>query len=552
MLLHPMKTALWLALVLGLAVAAQPAPRPGDAARAQALIRSGSAHEEAGRLDAAARDYAAARDAASRAGDRDLLATAHVLLGYLQYYRGETNDALVNLRRGYDITVATGDAAGQRTALAYIAHLYADARVGQYDRAIEYYRQLLPQYEAAGEREGVADTLFNLGSTFERKGENATALDWYRRALGAEMKIGRTAEAAFVRRSIGVTLGKLGRPGEALPQFEAALSVFLESGDRESAMQVRQSRGIVLRQMGRLTAAIADLETTRRWFEEAKNVRFLEKSEEELALALAAAGRWEEAYQARTRHAALQRELAGKLREEHTSRLRVQFDTERKEQENRALLRENAAAASIRRLQTAVLVLSAAVIAALLFLAVRLRRDERRMRDMAMTDELTRLPNRRHLLAVAEEQLERSRAGGEPFSLIAFDIDRFKRINDTFGHAAGDLVLQRVAHACRLALRPTDRIGRTGGEEFTVIVRGMVAGHAVQTAERLRTAVERIDCGDIDSALRVTISLGVAQWEPGETIARLAARADAGLYRAKEGGRNRVVLVDPAVQPACG
>jgi diguanylate cyclase (GGDEF)-like protein len=506
----------------------------------QMLIDRGTAHETAGRLDDAARDYEAARKVAERTGDRSLLATALLQIGYLHYYRGEMNDALVDLQRAYELAKANGDAKGMRLALTDIAHIYADPKVGQYDRAVEYYRQVLPEYEAAGDRTNAADTLFNIGSTLERKGDLGAALEWYRRALAAEEKLGRRGEAAFVKRSIGVTLGKLDRPAEALPLLDEALRVFVESRDADRAMAVRQSRGIIYRRLGRYDAAIADLETTRRWFSEQKNTRFLEKSEDELAAAYASAGRWREAYAARTRHNALQRDLAEKLREEHTARLRVQFDAERKEQENRALIRENAAAERIGRLQTIVLILGAAIIAVLVYLAVRLVRDARRMRVMAMTDELTRLPNRRHLLSVAEEQLARSRATGEAFCIVAIDVDHFKRINDTHGHAAGDVVLQRIAHACRATLRPGDRIGRTGGEELSVLLPATRAQDAMAAAERLRAAVDTLDCDDIAPNLRVTISLGVAEWKGHETLARVAARADELLYRAKQEGRNRV------------
>ncbi len=121
------------------------------------------------------------------------------------------------------------------------------------------------------------------------------------------------------------------------------------------------------------------------------------------------------------------------------------------------------------------------------------------------------------------------------------DIDHFKRINDTHGHAAGDLVLQRLAHACRTALRPGDQIGRTGGEEFMVVLPATSEQDAVSVAERLRTAVESIDFADVDPALRVTISLGVAARTTEDSVARLLATADELLYRAKESGRNRVV-----------
>ncbi|HEX8616369.1 MAG TPA: GGDEF domain-containing protein [Thermoanaerobaculia bacterium] len=527
-------------LPLLLAVAVTLAAQSPEQTPGRAQLARGRAHEDAGRIADAAREYAAAVDTATRSGDRALLADALILQGYVQYYRGEMNQSLMNLRRAYDLHTAAGNAAGRRTALETIAHVYADSTLGQYDRAVEYYRQLLAEYEAAGAGTGVADTQFNLGSTIERKGDFATALEWYRRALASEEKLGRHDEAAFVRRSIGIALGKLGRSEEALPILDRSLRFFVENKDTERAMTVRQSRGIVLRNLGRTDAAIADLEASRRWFESQHNTRFLEKSEEELAAAYAAAARWREAYEARTRYTALQRQLAEKLREEHTSRLRVQFDADKKEQENRALLREASAAARIRRLQTIILILGAGIILGLVAMAVRLVRDGRRMRDMAMTDELTRLPNRRHLLAAAGEELQRAEERGEPFSMLALDIDHFKRINDAYGHAAGDAVLQRVAHACRTALRPGDRIGRTGGEEFTVLLPSTTQDAAVTVAERLRAAVEALDCSDIDPAVHITISIGVAELQRAESVVRLTARADAVLYRAKEQGRNRV------------
>jgi diguanylate cyclase (GGDEF)-like protein len=508
----------WLPFIVCLALAAGAQP-------SRTILERGIAHEAAGRLDDAARDYETVRAAAERAGDRQLLAEALLEIGYLHYYRGEMNEALVSLQRAY----AIGDAKSRRTALEQIAHVYADVKVAQYDRAVEYYRQLLAEYQAARDDENVADTLFNLGSTVEQKGDLAAALEWYRRALAAEAKLGRPEEAAFVKRSIGMTLGKLDRPAEALPLLDDALRVFLASNHTGGVMTVRQSRGVIYRKLGRLDDAIADLEATRAWFTEQKNTRFLEKSEEELAAAYAAAGRWREAYAARTRHNALQRELAEKLREEQTARMRVRFDAEKKEHENRALLRDKAAAERIRGLQWIVLLLGAAIIAVLAYLF-------RRMRAMALTDELTRLPNRRHLLAVAEEQ----RASGQPFSVVGIDVDHFKRINDTYGHAAGDVVLQRIAQACRTALRPGDRIGRTGGEELCVILPATREQGAVVVAERLRLAVETLDFRDVDPSLRLTISLGVAEWNGEEPLARVTARADERLYRAKEEGRNRV------------
>jgi diguanylate cyclase (GGDEF)-like protein len=531
----------------GLIAAAQ----AGDPARGAALRSCrGSALETLGRFDEAAVDYGLARRAAEQIGDRRLLSKTLAQSGYLLYSRGDFNDALIDLQKSYETARANQDDEGRRLALESIAHIYGDAAVGQFDKAIEYYRQLLPEYEAAGDATEASDTLFNIGSTFERKGDLASALTFYRRGLAAEERLGRKTDAAYVKRSIGMTLAKLGKAAAALPLFDEALRTFTQADDPYSIAQVRQSRGIAYRKLGRLDEAIADLQASARYFEETKNVRFLEKSQDELALSYAAGGRWQEAFRARSAQAALQRDLADRMREDHTTRMRVQFDTAKKEQDNAMLERENAfraraleSSARIRRLQTSVLVLGALIILALVDVVIRRIRDAERMRVMAMTDELTRIANRRRILSLGEEELQRARHAGSAFSFIAFDIDHFKAVNDTWGHAAGDRVLQAIAHACRSALRPGDHLGRVGGEEFAVLLPSTALTDARQVAERLRATVESLDFSAINAALHVTISLGVAERTPADlTLARLAGRADDVLYRAKESGRNRVEL----------
>jgi diguanylate cyclase (GGDEF)-like protein len=165
-----------------------------------------------------------------------------------------------------------------------------------------------------------------------------------------------------------------------------------------------------------------------------------------------------------------------------------------------------------------------------------------RMRDLAMTDELTRLPNRRHLMALADAQVERGRRDGVVFCILALDIDHFKRVNDNYGHDAGDVVLQRFARACRDALRASDVIGRTGGEEFIALLPATPLQTALEVAERVRIAVMGVDVRDVHPELRLTVSIGVAEWRADDrNFSTQAKRADDALYSAKEGGRNRAV-----------
>ncbi|OYX10476.1 MAG: hypothetical protein B7Z08_00850 [Sphingomonadales bacterium 32-68-7] len=156
----------------------------------------------------------------------------------------------------------------------------------------------------------------------------------------------------------------------------------------------------------------------------------------------------------------------------------------------------------------------------------------------ALTDQLTGLANRRCTLERLERLVAASRKDGEPLAAVMFDIDHFKLINDSFGHATGDAVLVRVGELARREARGGDLIGRVGGEEFVWLLPGLAPGRVPELAERLRSAIEE---GSAAGGLpRVTVSLGHAQFRPGDTGERLLARADAALYEAKEGGRNRV------------
>jgi len=528
--------------------------RAAGNARAYASLRlcRGAGLDEADQGDAAALDFEFVLAEARRLNDPALLAGALAARGSHRYYRGDLGGALEDLNQAYALYQRLRKDRRVRGTLNDIASVYADRRVAEYDRAVEYYRQLLAADEQAHDAAGQADRLFNLGSTLEQKGDVAGALGWYRRALEVERRRGDADQVAYCERAIGVVLGKLGREREALAWIDRALAFFLGSGDGFELAWTRLSRGVVLNRLHRPADALRELDAAGAYFRPAHVDRFMEKVHEERANALVLTGDYRGAYEARAAQLALGRELQDRLRQETTSQLRVRFDTEKKDAENRALLRENALrgralrdAARIRSLQTAVIGLTTLVIAFLAYAMLRHLRNERLLRVMAMTDELTRLPNRRHLLAVAGERVKAARQGAGPLSVLALDVDHFKRINDTFGHEVGDGVLRRVAEACRSALRRDDVIGRTGGEEFVVVMPGADARVAVEVAERLRTAVERVDWGDVAAGLRVTMSIGATEWVPGDnSFAAVARRADDSLYRAKELGRNRTELAE--------
>ncbi len=182
----------------------------------------------------------------------------------------------------------------------------------------------------------------------------------------------------------------------------------------------------------------------------------------------------------------------------------------------------------------------------------RLRENYRRSLSLALTDELTGLYNRRYVLAHMDELVARINDGGPDATVMMFDIDHFKSVNDRHGHPAGDEVLRQLAARTLRGVRSVDLVARLGGEEFVVVMPETNLAAAAVAAERLRHAVaaEPFLLRDSGIALPVTISIGVAATEHGgETVDTLLKRADEALYAAKNGGRNRVVTEPPLRVP---
>ena len=163
-----------------------------------------------------------------------------------------------------------------------------------------------------------------------------------------------------------------------------------------------------------------------------------------------------------------------------------------------------------------------------------------RIEELAIRDELTGGYNRRYMLDALARERSRAERLREPFSICLLDIDHFKSINDTFGHAAGDAVLHELPSIAGQGLRGVDVFGRFGGEEFLLVLPGTDIEGARLVAERVRAAVEAAQFPGMPAGRRVTVTLGVAERAPGEDTKSLLNRADRALYAGKGAGRNRV------------
>lgn len=186
---------------------------------------------------------------------------------------------------------------------------------------------------------------------------------------------------------------------------------------------------------------------------------------------------------------------------------------------------------------------------ACLLMAIERLRNE--VADLALLDDLTGVANRRHLLQRLTEECARSGRSGAPFSLLVIDLDGFKAINDTHGHAAGDACLKHFTLMAQTRLRPGDMLARTGGDEFCVVLPSSSLREAATIARRVleacRQDAEACTPGDIP----IAISIGVAEWDRsiGDFPDRLMANADHALYAAKKNGKNDFAVYDPAPPP---
>ena len=168
--------------------------------------------------------------------------------------------------------------------------------------------------------------------------------------------------------------------------------------------------------------------------------------------------------------------------------------------------------------------------------------------DLALLDDLTGVGNRRHLLQRLTEECAKSERSGEPFALLVIDLDGFKAINDTYGHAAGDACLQHFTLMAQTRLRPGDMLARSGGDEFCIVLPASTLREGAMIARRILEVCREDAAACVGADIPISLSIGVAQWtrEIGPFPDRLMAAADHALYAAKKDGKNCHAVYNPA------
>ncbi len=486
-------------------------------------------------------------------------------LGFHYFVTSEYERALNFLLEALEIGRETGHETLTRDSLNYVGGVYHS--LGDAATALAYVEDTMAFDQARGETAGVASCLNNIGLLHRQLGDPKRALEYHLEcnrlafevgdlprqtsslinAGAARLELGQVTEAirdlrqaetisqqledrdyqAKSLENLAAALIQLESYEEALSINSQAMELFLSLENRHGEVHCLLNAGKALDARGDHDAALGLL---RRALELSIKIRALELQymvHERLSLV------YEHTQQplAALEHFKQFHHLSREVRDDNTNR-RLRASSSQREAEK---TRSEAEITHLKNVELAQAL-------------ENLRQADQEKTQLVQAlehqvriDPLTQLYNRRYLEQQLEVEFVAAQLGQMPLPVVMFDVDNFKRVNDTFGHQVGDAVLQEIADLMRKHKRASDIAARYGGEEFVIVVPGSTPEQARAICERLRAAVETHDWSGIHPNLQVTISLGLATNTDLEHFERLLGVADKNMYAAKHGGRNQVV-----------
>lgn len=498
-------------------------------------------------------------------GDRLAYGLACRNLGFHLFVTSEYERALNYLLEALEVGRETDHETLTRDSLNYTGGVYHS--LGDAATALAYVEDTMTFDQARGDTAGVASCLNNMGLLQRQLGDPQRALEYHlechRLALelhdlsrqtsslinagAARLELGQVTQAIQELRqaetisrqledrdyqarsleNLAAALIQLEAYDEALSINSQALELFLILESRQGEIHCLMNAGRALNARGDHDAA---LELLRRAFELSQSIRALELQFQVHELLSTVYERNQQPVLA-LEHFKQFHHLSREVRDENTNR-RLRASSSQREAEK---TRSEAEITHLKNVELARAL-------------ENLRKADQEKTQLVQAlehqvriDPLTQLFNRRYLEQQLEAEFVAAQLDQVPLPLVMFDVDHFKRVNDSFGHQVGDVVLQVLADLVRKHKRPSDIAARYGGEEFVIVMPGSTPDQAQVTCERLRSAIEHHDWQGIHPDLQVTISLGLATSSNVKNYERLLGLADLNMYAAKNGGRNKTV-----------
>lgn len=518
----------------------------GDGAMAASFhyCRGGAVEQLSGMTEALP-DFDRGIEIARRIDDRAMLADGLALRGSTHSLLGEQSRAIPDLLAAQRLYQEAGRHQDAESLLLDIAVSYR--RMGELAKAGEYLEQNAEHARRIGDWSQLIGNLLQQGYLAEDQGRLDDALAAYEQALALGRRHGSRYDIASAHLAMAWPWMQRGDHARALALVQRARTEFAALGDETNDDMVFLRLGQAYAGLGNHKQAMVYYALSAEALERSNNRRYLALLYRARARSERALGQDDAAFADLERYIDLHDAITGAERGQQAQLLRSQFDVDRQQMENIRLASEQAlrerqlqALLQARRWQWVAMALAGVLLLLLGALVVRQLARMKRLHEIATTDPLTGVDNRRSIEQRATAAVAGAHEAGAPLTALVLDVDHFKSVNDGHGHLIGDKVLERIAATFRRDLRHFDLLGRTGGEEFLVLLPDTGLAQAGVIAERLRAAIEAMDCGDLAEGLACTVSIGMAGLRRGESLQELVQRADAALYRAKDNGRNRI------------
>jgi diguanylate cyclase (GGDEF)-like protein len=438
-----------------------------------------------------------------------------------------------------------------KKSLRYIAispasELYVAS--GDLNKALSYSFQAIEAAKKTGDVINLCSAYDNLSGTYYKRNEFEKSARAYRKMLAYCDAKPAPLFSGMAHNGLGIVLQKQNRHKEALAHFQTAYKLCKETnyqfGISFSLLHQAQSQlALGNRPLANeyIDKALHDFETFGLW----DNLVDVYELKSELS---ALQGNYKEALHWFKKRWMAEKKTIDSRKAIRIAQLTVEFEVRNKEQHIEQLTSENQLLAlqkKSNRQQSLIIILALVVIILVTILFwIKAQRERGKFKHMSQVDPLTQLYNHAYSYSIAEIHFRKCISKGQPFTVVVADIDWFKFVNDTYGHAAGDKVLQAIANVLRICFTKNAVVGRTGGEEFTCFLPNMNARQARELVQNCREAVHPVV--DYGKSIEVTLSYGIAESHGNyHAMDTLVRDADDALYKAKRNGRNQIRIFHP-------
>jgi diguanylate cyclase (GGDEF)-like protein len=497
-----------------------------------------------GKNDSLFADLDAAITSAYLLEDPRLIADGRSIRGSILSYLGNFSAALEDLITAQNLYESLNLTYWANVNLGDLANSYR--RFGDAQTALKYQIKLEKNYLQNKQRYEANLTNNQIALSLEKLERYEEAIARYQKTHDFWLTENHPIAAADASISIAGNFINLNRLNEADDILQRAQKLITPDNDNSySYMNLFMAEVHYLQ--NDYDQAIIKINNAEKAFNFSNNIRGLNQALQLKSKIYQASQQWQQAYEALALFVESHLSLDKQVFSERNAEMQARFNTNKIQTENEWLIqrdKDKEAQLNImqrnEQMQIVIIILVAIILLIVSIFAYKQVIRKQLFRRLALTDELTKLANRRDTYAQGNHFLSSSKQSGRPFSIISFDADHFKTVNDKFGHNMGDKVLVKLASISASMMRETDIVGRVGGEEFLILLPNIDKAKAIEIANRLVLTIEKYDWSQISAELHQTVSAGVASYRNEEDLSPLLLKADKALYCAKAAGRNWV------------